>query len=166
MELSQIKVNLDNPDFPARIQAVTQLQEYDPEIVVPLLRKCLDDREVIVRFFVAMELGKNPHPAAFKVLVELIESETDANVRTAAANSLAKYGQPAIPYLLELVEKDPHWLVERSLLSLFNLCPHSQNNNLSQQYSCYAEIISFCFQELDRVSVLTNELSDQLSCVQ
>ncbi len=119
MKLNQIKTDLESQDVTKRMKAITQLQNYDSEIAVSLLKTRFKDREVIVRSFVAMTLGRKRNEKAFKALVEMIELDTDANVRAAAANSLAQYKDLAIPSLVKLLEKDSYYLVEQSLFSAF-----------------------------------------------
>ena len=75
------------------------------------------DKEFIIRSFVAMGFGYKQTEEAFEALVSLIEEDKDPNVRAEAANSLAKYGERSFPHLLNLFEKDSHWLVRQSILA-------------------------------------------------
>ena len=47
----------------------------------------------------------------------MIDSDSDPNVRSEAANSLSFYGDVAIPHLRKMYEKDSHWLVRRSIIA-------------------------------------------------
>jgi HEAT repeat protein len=117
MELNQIRACLDSPDPQVRLKAITELRPYTPEVVVPLLRRRMSDKEFIIRSFVAMGLGRKQTEEAFEALLDLLEYDNDSNVRAEAANSLAKYGESAIPHLLKLFERDSNWLVRQSILA-------------------------------------------------
>ena len=117
MELQQIETYIDSPNPQDRMKAITELRHYEPSVVVPLLRRRMSDQEFIVRSFVAIGLGNKQTEDAFEALVNLIEYDTDPNVRAEAANSLAKYGERAFPHLLNLFERDSHWLVRQSIFA-------------------------------------------------
>lgn len=117
MELRQIEAYLDSPNPQERMKAITELRHYTPEVVVPLLRRRMSDKEFIIRSFVAIGLGRKQTDEAFEALLDLLEYDTDSNVRAEAANSLAKYGESAIPHLLKLFERDSNWLVRQSILA-------------------------------------------------
>ena len=116
MELHQIETYLDSPNPQNRMKAITELRHYEPGLVVPLLKRRMYDQEFIIRSFVAIGLGNKQTDEAFELLVNLIEHDRDYNVRAEAANSLAKYGERAIPHLVQLFERDTHWLVRQSIL--------------------------------------------------
>ncbi|HAC63765.1 MAG TPA: phycocyanobilin lyase [Cyanothece sp. UBA12306] len=132
MELHQIETYLDSPNPQNRMKAITELRHYEPVLVVPLLKRRMYDQEFLIRSFVAMGLGAQQTDEAFELLVDLIEYDKDYNVRAEAANSLAKYGERAIPHLVQLFQQDSHWLVRQSILAalegkkypeiLFKLC--------------------------------------------
>jgi HEAT repeat protein len=117
MEINQIQMSLKSADSQERLRALTALRNYEPDVVVPLLKTKLDDPEFIVRSFVAMGLGRKQRPDAFTALLEIIQKDSDYNVRAEAANSLAMYGQPAIPYLLQMFQDNDNWLIRRSILA-------------------------------------------------
>lgn len=117
MEINQIQLSLNSADCQERLRALTALRNYEPDVVVPLLKTKLDDPEFIVRSFVAMGLGRKQRPDAFTALLEIIQHDSDYNVRAEAANSLAMYGQPAIPYLLQMFQENDNWLIRRSILA-------------------------------------------------
>lgn len=117
MELNQIKAYLDSPEPQNRMKAIVELRHYIPEVVVPLLKQRMYDKEFIIRSFVAMGLGYKQTDEGFDALLHLIIYDNDANVRAEAANSLAKYGDRSIPYLRELFERESHWLIRQSILA-------------------------------------------------
>jgi HEAT repeat protein len=117
MNLDQIKTNLDSSDPQKRMQAITGLREYEADIVVPLLKNHIKDKEFLVRSFVAMGFGKKQSAESFAALLEMIVFDSDPNVRAEAANSLSYYGDVAASHLTSMFERDDHWLVRRSILA-------------------------------------------------
>lgn len=118
MELQNIQAYLDSPNADNRMKAIVELRNYDADVVVPLLRQKMYDKEFVVRSFVAMGFGKKRNDMAFYSLLDLIQYDNDPNVRAESANSLANYGEYAIPYLIELFRLDHHWLVRQSILAV------------------------------------------------
>lgn len=117
MELHQIEAYIDSPNPQDRMKAITELRHHIPSVVVPLLRRRMHDQEIIIRSFVAMGLGSKRTEEAYEALLDLIKYDKDPNVRAEAANSLAKYGQRSFAHLLQLFERDSHWLVRQSILA-------------------------------------------------
>jgi HEAT repeat protein len=117
MELDRIETYLDSPNPQERMKAIVSLREHTPEVVVPLLKRRMYDKEFLIRSFVAMGLGYKQTEEGFEMLVQLIESDSDPNVRAEAANSISKYGDRSLPYLFELFVEDSHWLVRQSILA-------------------------------------------------
>jgi HEAT repeat protein len=117
MELERIQTYLDSPNPQERMRAIVNLRSYTPEVVVPLLKRRMYDKEFLIRSFVAMGLGHKQTEEGFEMLVQLLESDSDPNVRAEAANSIAKYGDRSLPYLFELFVGDSHWLVRQSILA-------------------------------------------------
>lgn len=117
MKLSEIKSYLDSPNPQNRMKAIVGLRKYDASQVVPLLKQRMYDKEFVIRSFVAMGLGYKRNDEGFQSLVDLIENDQDPNVKAEAANSLANYGEKAIPHLLELFKTESHWLVRQSILA-------------------------------------------------
>ncbi len=117
MELSQIKAYLDSPNPQNRIKAIVELRNHKPSVVVPLLKQRMYDKEFMIRSFVAMGLGYKLTDEGFQSLLNLIENDQDPNVKAEAANSLANYGEKAIPHLVELFIRESHWLVRQSIFA-------------------------------------------------
>jgi HEAT repeat protein len=120
MELTQIKTFLDSPNPQNRMRAIVALRNHEPIVVVPLLRQRMYDKELIIRSFVAAGLGYKRTDEGFQSLLDLIENDKDPNVKAEAANSLANYGEKAIPYLVELFERESHWLIRQSIFAVIN----------------------------------------------
>lgn len=126
MDLEQIRAGLDSADPQVRMRAVTALRNHHADVAVPFLISKLSDPEAMIRTFATVGLGKKRNPEAFAALVELLHTQSqDPNLLAEAASSLAKYGQPALPYLMNLFSKQPHWLIRLSILpALLELnCP-------------------------------------------
>ena len=117
MELTQIKAYLDSPNPQNRLKALVELRNHHPSVAVPLLKQRMYDQEFILRSFVAMGLGNQRTDEGFYTLLNLIEHDPDPNVKAEAANSLANYGEKAIPHLVELFEREPHWLIRQSIFA-------------------------------------------------
>ncbi len=126
MELHQIETYIDSPNPENRMKAITELRNYEPNLVVPLLKRRMYDQEFVVRSFVAMGLGYKQNEEGFKLLLDLIEYDRDYNVRAEAANSLAKYGEDAIPHLVKLFQQDSNWLVRYSIFAAIDLRQHPE----------------------------------------
>lgn len=117
MEIEHIKAALASSDSQERLRAVTALRNYPPHVAVPLLVEAMGDREFLVRSFIAMGLGKKRNADSFNALLELVNFDTDANVRAEAANSLSLFSNPSLPHLVKVFKQDSHWLVRRSILA-------------------------------------------------
>jgi HEAT repeat protein len=167
MELHQIEAYLDSPNPQERMKAITELRHYTPEVVVPLLRRRMSDKEFIIRSFVAMGLGKKQTEEAFEALLDLLKYDSDSNVRAEAANSLSKYGESAIPHLLKLFERDSNWLVRQSILAavegndypdvLLKLCRWGiEGDNLEVKLAAIANLgqLRGTTQELEALAIL------------
>ena len=57
MEINQIQIYLESSDSQERLKALTELRNFESEIVVPLLKTRQQDPEFLVRSFVAMGLS-------------------------------------------------------------------------------------------------------------
>jgi HEAT repeat protein len=119
MDIKEIESNLESPDSQKRLKALTELRknDYKPAIAVPLILTRKNDREFIVRSFVAMALGRKQTPEAYMALLEISKFDQDHNVRAEAADALSLYGQISVPHLLDLFIQDYNWLVRISILA-------------------------------------------------
>lgn len=117
MELDELKTYLNSDDSQQRLKAITELRKYDSDVAIPLLLTKLDDREFLVRSFVAMGLGRKQSPDSFAALLNLMKYDKDGNVRAEASNSLSLYGEVAVKDLVETFKNDDNWLVRRSILA-------------------------------------------------
>lgn len=117
MDLEQIKNALNDSDPQLRMRGIRELRNYEADIAAPLLLDRVRDQEFLVRSFVAMGLGKKKSQEAYAALLEMMQTDSDPNVRSEAANSLSFYGEIAIPHLRKMYEQDNHWLVRRSIIA-------------------------------------------------
>ncbi|MEM9152843.1 MAG: HEAT repeat domain-containing protein [Cyanobacteria bacterium P01_F01_bin.3] len=124
MKLEEIKDCIDSSDPQDRMRAITELRHYEPELAVPLLKKRVQDQELIIRSFAIMGLGVKRTDEAFELLLNIIQQDDDPNIRAEAANSLGSYGARAIPHLVELFRNESHWLVRQSIYAVINLSQH------------------------------------------
>ena len=117
MDLSQIKTDLQNPDFQYRIKAIAALKDYSSDVAVPILTQHLRDPEFLVRTFVARELGRQKTSESFAALLQIMRFDNTPNVRAEAANSLSLFGRVSASHLVQTFFQDDHWLVRRSILA-------------------------------------------------
>jgi HEAT repeat protein len=117
MDLSQIEINLQNPDFQYRIKAIAALKDYPPDVAVPILVQNMRDPEFLVRTFVARELGRQKSSDAFAPLLQIMRFDNTPNVRAEAANSLSLFGRVSASHLVQTFFSDDHWLVRRSIIA-------------------------------------------------
>ena len=117
MDIAEIKTILENTDSQKRLKGIVALKEYDVDIASPLLLSKQDDPAFLVRSFVAMGLGRKRSDVGFEALLTMMGTDPDTNVRAEAANSLAMYGDAAIPHLVEMFHTNDNWLVRRSILA-------------------------------------------------
>lgn len=136
MDISEIKTNLQNPDFQYRLQAVKALKDYDSEVAVPILSGLLNDSEFLVRSFVAMALGKQQTPESFTALMHIMKLDNTPNVRAEAANSLSLFGQISASHLVLTFYQDDHWLVRRSILGALV--------EMNLEINCPEELLDVC----------------------
>ena len=109
------------------MRGIVELRHHDPEVVVPLLKQRMHDKEFMIRSYVAMGFGYKQTEEGFRALLDIIANEKDPNVRAEAANSLAKYGlDRALPYLEELFEQESHWLVRQSIFAVMEDMNYSE----------------------------------------
>ncbi|VEP18254.1 PBS lyase HEAT-like repeat protein [Hyella patelloides LEGE 07179] len=117
MDINLIKTYLEDSDPQKRMKAVLELRSYDAEVAIPLLIAQMNDREFLVRSFVAMGLGRKQNAESFARLLEMMKFDRDPNVRAEAANSLSYYGEVSVSHLRLMFEQDDHWLIRRSILA-------------------------------------------------
>lgn len=117
MDIAEIKALLANSDSQQRRKGIVALRDYDTDVASPLLLAKQDDPEFTVRSFVAMGLGRKRSDAGFAALLTMIDADPDANVRAEASNSLAMYGDAAIPHLVSTFHASQNWLIRRSILA-------------------------------------------------
>ena len=131
MELTEIKATIVSEDPQDRMRAITALKDFGAEVAVPLLLTRKDDAEFMIRSFVAMGFGHKRSPEAYEALIEIVRNDKDPNVRSEAANSLAKYGDESIPLLIEAFNANEHWLMRLSLFPILEVM--AQEERLSQE---------------------------------
>ncbi|MFM7888624.1 MAG: HEAT repeat domain-containing protein [Pseudanabaena sp.] len=132
MDLSQINIDLQNPDFQYRIKAIAALKDFTAEIAIPLLIKHVKDPEFLVRTFVARELGRQKTAESFAALLQIMRYDNTPNVRAEAANSISLFDRIAASHLVQAFHQDNHWLVRRSILSAL------------VEMQCYPETFEIC----------------------
>ena len=87
-------------------------------VVIPLLILGSKQQAFLVRSLSCSGLGYRRNEQGWQVLIGLVSTDDDPNVRAEAANALASYGvERSWPLLRERFAKDGAWLVRCSILS-------------------------------------------------
>jgi HEAT repeat protein len=95
MDIHDIEVALQNPDFQYRLKAIAALKAHSSDRAVPILRSSLNDPEFLVRTFVARGLGSHHSSESFAAQLQMIKLDNTPNVRAEAVNSLPLFGKVA-----------------------------------------------------------------------
>jgi HEAT repeat protein len=132
MDLREIRVEINSENPQDRMRALVALRLYNAKDAVPILISKLSDPETIVRSFATIGLGLKRNADAFAALIELMQNDQDPNLVAEAANSLAQYGQSALPYLMKLFLNQEHWLIRLSILPIL------------VELDCPAELFELC----------------------
>jgi len=148
MDLSQIQIDLQNPDFQYRIKAITALKDFTAEVAIPLLIQQVKDPEFLVRTFVARELGRLKNADSFATLIQIMRYDNTPNVRAEAANSISLFDRVSASHLVQAFHQDDHWLVRRSILSAL------------VDMQCHAEVWEICC-----VGLLSEDAAVQEACI-
>ncbi|HBC40625.1 MAG TPA: phycocyanobilin lyase [Pseudanabaena sp.] len=148
MDLSQIQIDLQNPDFQYRIKAITALKDFTAEVAIPLLIQHVKDPEFLVRTFVARELGRLKNADSFATLIQIMRYDNTPNVRAEAANSISLFDRVSASHLVQAFHQDDHWLVRRSILSAL------------VDMQCHAEVWEICC-----VGLLSEDAAVQEACI-
>lgn len=117
MDLNEIQEKLQQEDFQPRLKAVQALHHYPSEVAVPILINQLNDREFLVRTFIAMALAKHHTDRSFQALLEMMKFDDTPSVRAEASNSLSLFGRISLSHLTAAFIQDDHWLLRRSILA-------------------------------------------------
>ena len=111
MDLNEIQEKLQQEDFQPRLKAVQALHHYPSEVAVPILIDQLNDREFLVRTFIAMALAKHHTDRSFQALLEMMKFDDTPSVRAEASNSLSLFGRISLSHLTAAFIQDDHWLL-------------------------------------------------------
>lgn len=136
MDIHQIEIDLDNPDFQYRLKAIQALKDYPSDVAVPLLLTKLEDPEFLVRSFVSMALGKQQTAESFATLLQMMKFDNTPSVRAEAANSLSFFGQCSASHLVATFVQDDHWLVRRSIFAAL------------MDLECHSELLEVCLEAI------------------
>ena len=117
MDVNQIEAELKNPNSQHRLKAIVALKEHPVDVAVPILIKHLQDPEILVRTFIARELGRHRISESFAALIQMLKFDNIPNVRAEAANSLSLFGKNSVSNLVQTFESDDDWLVRYSILA-------------------------------------------------
>lgn len=115
----RLEVELRSQALNHRITALNELAKAPSDQAIPILQDLANEKEFLFRRIAVMGLGNHSQSdEAFQVLQSIVEQEKDNNVLSEAVNSLFEFGQPAIPLLQNIFEKNDNWLLRQTILSL------------------------------------------------
>ncbi len=116
--LEQIKLNLRNNGIYQRKLALDELATMSSDLALPILQELSLDQDFALRKIAVMGFGNHPTEESFKLLIEMLEIEQDANVLSEAANSLFEFGDRSIEPLQQLFSNSNNWLVRQTVISI------------------------------------------------
>lgn len=105
--IDALRLRLSNPEAEVRWWAVRALAEIHAEGVHALLIRALSDPEKSVRWCAGLALRSHPSEKSIPALLPLLSDE-DALSRRLAGDALIAIGSPAVPQLLEAMQKGVH----------------------------------------------------------
>lgn len=126
--LNQLESWIRSGAIDERKRAIDELATYPSEIVVPILQRLSIEPNFICRRFAVMGLGNHKTEASLQVLKNLLTQESDDNVLAEIANTLFEFGDASLPLLQNLFERNRHWLIRQTILSI--LMEASQDETL------------------------------------
>ena len=119
-DLESLRAAIASGDPVQAMSALTQLRFFTEEEAVPLLVLGTQQQPFLVRSLSCSGLGVKRNEEGWQVLVRLLRSDGDANVRAEAANAMVSYGiERSWPLLREAFADDDAWLLRCSILSAF-----------------------------------------------
>ncbi len=116
--LEQIKLNLRNNGIYQRKLALDELATMSSDLALPILQELSLDQDFALRKIAVMGFGNHPTEESFKLLIEMLEIEQDANVLSEAAHSLFEFGDRSIMPLQQLFSNSNNWLVRQTVISI------------------------------------------------
>lgn len=72
--------------------ALDELANMSSDLALPILQELSLDQDFALRKIAVMGFGNHPTEESFKLLIQMLETEQDANVLSEAANSLFEFG--------------------------------------------------------------------------
>ncbi|MEO1147976.1 MAG: HEAT repeat domain-containing protein [Cyanobacteria bacterium J06638_22] len=124
-DLEKIATRLQSPDVKERVLAMIELQKdsVPAPSALPLVKQALADRNVQIRGMAVFTLGIKPNPENLPLLVQVLETDGDHNMRAIAAGALGyQENRQALESLRHAFYEDTHWLVQFSAaIALGNL---------------------------------------------
>ncbi len=116
--LMELETELRDRALNVRRAALDELATVPSERALPILQRLADEGDFALRRLAVMGFGNHTTEASFQMLQQMLREETDANVVAEAANSIFEFGEVAIPILQEVFDRNNHWLVRHTILSL------------------------------------------------
>jgi HEAT repeat protein len=116
----QLATQLQSQDVKERVLAMIELQKEHVCALasLPLVKQALMDRNIQVRGMAVFSLGIKPTSENFSLLVPILATDSDHNMRAIAAGALGYLeDKRALEPLRYAFYEDPHWLVQMSAVA-------------------------------------------------
>lgn len=124
-DLNQLATQLSSTTVSDRVLAMLELQKdaMPADLAFPLIQQALSDNNIQVRGMAVFSLGIKPTPANVPILVDILATDPDYNLRAMAAGALGYLGDvQALEALQRAFFEDSNWLVQFSVaVALGNL---------------------------------------------
>mmetsp|Transcript_25911 Transcript_25911/g.102168 ORF Transcript_25911/g.102168 Transcript_25911/m.102168 type:complete len:324 (-) Transcript_25911:1092-2063(-) len=111
-KVKELMEMLDSPEARIRLRAVVATKDLSNEESEPILCKVFDDgeKELNNLYFATLALGYKPNSRSFDLLMTLLDSEVEQEIRANALAALGYLNDPrAIPTLIRAVYEETHW---------------------------------------------------------
>jgi len=111
-KVKELMEMLDSPEPSIRLRAVVATKDLSDEESEPILCKVFDDgeKELNNLYFATLALGYKPNTRSFDLLMTLLDSEVEQEIRANALAALGYLNDPrALPALIRAVYEETHW---------------------------------------------------------
>lgn len=116
-----VQAMLESEDFGQRLSGVNQLRQLDPAVAFDMIKPVITDSNVRVRYAAVSQvssLGTQDRQAALTLLRDRLHNDPEADVKAAAADSLAALQlTEAFEDLQNLYHATDEWLIQFSIIA-------------------------------------------------
>lgn len=122
-KLAILSQQLESPNLRDRMVALASLRDFPADVVLPLIKKVLNDESLQLRSMAVFALGVKATSESYPILIEILANDPDYGIRADAAGALGYLEDiRAFEGLVRAFYEDTDWLVRFSAaVSLGNL---------------------------------------------